>query len=75
MSLRWQGVLPLGLALLVLSSPRLAAQEEAAAEETPVTAESEEAGEEAAPRPPSGERFTPTEQLRYDQEVDFPVDI
>jgi hypothetical protein len=73
MSLRWQVALP--LALLMLFSVKLAAQEDAAAEETPVTAEPEEAGEEAAPRAPSGERFTPTEQLRYDQEVDFPVDI
>ena len=71
----WQLALPLSFALLMLGSPKLVAQEEDATEDTPVTAEPEEAGEEAAPRPPSGERFTPTEQLRYDQEVDFPVDI
>ncbi len=29
----------------------------------------------AAEPVPSGEDFRPTEQLRYDQEVDFPVDI
>lgn len=39
------------------------------------------AEEDEPPPPPasgetaSGDDFTPTEQLRHDQEVDFPVDI
>ncbi len=60
------------------------ASEEAPA--PPAVGEETEGEREVAERPPeapaepppagaSGDQFTPTERLRHDQEVDFPVDI
>ena len=53
-----------GLALLLAAPFPPSTQEEE--DEPPPPAEGERA---------SGDAFTPTEQLRHDQEVDFPVDI
>lgn len=72
-------------ALLVLAaSPLLlpaqeaaedALSEEAASEAPAAADEAVERAQEAPRSAIPGGGFTPTEQLRYDQEVDFPVDI
>ena len=64
------------LVLLVglLHAPLLA--DEPSETDAPPSAEAgTEADDEARDAPPSSDDFRPTEQLRWDQEVDFPTDI
>ncbi len=52
-----------------------AVSEEAVTESLEEAVEAAESAQEAPRAASPGDGFTPTEQLRYDQEVDFPVDI
>lgn len=69
-------------ALVLMSLPLAALNAQLANEDSatpPVRAEGNQREREAEADPPtgapSGDQFTPTERLRHDQEVDFPVDI
>lgn len=66
-------------ALLLMGLQPAGLQAQSADEDSaapPARAEADERDAEAEPPPPaSGDQFTPTERLRHDQEVDFPVDI
>lgn len=71
----WAALLLMGLPLAGLNAQ--SADEDSAA--PPARAEGDQREREAEADPPpgasSGDQFTPTERLRHDQEVDFPVDI
>lgn len=66
-------------ALLLMGLPLAGLNAQSADEDSaapPARAEADERDAESEPPPTaSGDQFTPTERLRHDQEVDFPVDI
>ncbi|MCC5862769.1 MAG: hypothetical protein JJT93_12780 [Gammaproteobacteria bacterium] len=70
-----------GLVFLMFAVPQGASAQASDEERAPPPARTEtderdaDAAVESPPPAASGDQFTPTERLRHDQEVDFPVDI